>query len=240
LAKPEMRRWGEGEFSLRYLQEADIRIPERRRMLEILKSFFGHFAAGRENVSVLDLGCGDGVLTHELLSVDSTMSSTLVDGSPEMVKRAEERLAGHAGLMFHIATLQELAGGGLDLGRLDFVVSSLAIHHLAIEEKHSLFDYVYSHLNEGGYFVNFDVILAPKSSLEEWYIQLWREWMADRERELGLESTCERVIGCCQEGEHRSRLDTLDAQMDALQGVGFQDVDCYYKYGIFAMYGGRK
>jgi tRNA (cmo5U34)-methyltransferase len=235
-----MRRWGEKEFSLRYLEEADIRIPERRRMLEVLKTFFGHFAAGRENVSILDIGCGDGVLTHEMLSVDSTMSSTLIDGSPEMVKRAEERLAGYAGLTFHVITLQELAAGKLDLGRFDFAVSSLAIHHLNAVEKRALFDYLYSHLNEGSYFVNFDVILAPTSSLEEWYVQLWREWMADKERELGLESTCEGVIGCCQEEEHRSRLDTLDAQTDALRGVGFRDVDCYYKYGIFAMYGGRK
>lgn len=34
--------------------------------------------------------------------------------------------------------------------------------------------------------------------------------------------------------------DTLDKQLKALKSVGFKDVDCYYKYGIFTMYGGRK
>jgi tRNA (cmo5U34)-methyltransferase len=34
--------------------------------------------------------------------------------------------------------------------------------------------------------------------------------------------------------------DTLAAQLNALQTIGFEDVDCFYKYGIFTMYGGKK
>jgi tRNA (cmo5U34)-methyltransferase len=32
----------------------------------------------------------------------------------------------------------------------------------------------------------------------------------------------------------------LNTQLEALQSVGFKDVDCYYKYGIFAIFGGKK
>jgi tRNA (cmo5U34)-methyltransferase len=34
--------------------------------------------------------------------------------------------------------------------------------------------------------------------------------------------------------------DTLKNQMDTLREIGFKDVDCFYKYGIFSMFGGRK
>jgi tRNA (cmo5U34)-methyltransferase len=34
--------------------------------------------------------------------------------------------------------------------------------------------------------------------------------------------------------------DTLHDQLNALGAMGFKDVDCYYKYGIFTMFGGRK
>lgn len=34
--------------------------------------------------------------------------------------------------------------------------------------------------------------------------------------------------------------DTLNIQLNALKSVGFQQVDCYYKYGIFAIFGGEK
>ncbi|NOY65253.1 MAG: class I SAM-dependent methyltransferase, partial [Nitrospirae bacterium] len=33
---------------------------------------------------------------------------------------------------------------------------------------------------------------------------------------------------------------TLEAQLDALRETGFKEVDCYYKYGVFAIYGGRR
>ena len=29
-------------------------------------------------------------------------------------------------------------------------------------------------------------------------------------------------------------------QINALKEIGFREVDCYYKYGIFAVFGGRK
>lgn len=34
--------------------------------------------------------------------------------------------------------------------------------------------------------------------------------------------------------------DTLDNQINALKEVGFKEVDCFYKYGVFTMYGGKK
>jgi tRNA (cmo5U34)-methyltransferase len=32
--------------------------------------------------------------------------------------------------------------------------------------------------------------------------------------------------------------DTPNVQLNALRTIGFKDVDCYYQYGIFTMYGG--
>ncbi len=34
--------------------------------------------------------------------------------------------------------------------------------------------------------------------------------------------------------------DTLAAQLRALENAGFVNVDCYHKFGIFAMFGGIK
>lgn len=34
--------------------------------------------------------------------------------------------------------------------------------------------------------------------------------------------------------------DTLENQLKLLKSTGFKNVDCYYKYGIFSVYGGQK
>ena len=34
--------------------------------------------------------------------------------------------------------------------------------------------------------------------------------------------------------------DTLDSQLNALRDIGFCEVDCFYKYGVFAVFGGKR
>ena len=233
-------RWAEKGFGEQYLETADIRVVERKRLLAILKSFYRHFLVDKQQCRVLDLGCGDGVLTNELFSIDGSLSATLVDGSEDMLNKAKERLAGFKNIHFIKASFQELLHPDIQLSDFDFIVSSLAIHHLTRSEKKSLFNYIYAHLGSGGHFVNIDVILSPTEALEGWYVELWREWMTERQTALKLEDDYENTIRSHMESEHHSKLDTLTGQLDALTGAGFKDVDCFYKYGIFAVYGGTK
>jgi tRNA (cmo5U34)-methyltransferase len=83
--------WAKAEFSRNYLDKAEIYIMERRRMFGILRSFMGHFLASSDK-HILDLGCGDGILTEELLQVDGSLSATLLDGSDDMLAKARQRL----------------------------------------------------------------------------------------------------------------------------------------------------
>ena len=232
--------WAEKDFGKLYLETADIRVVERRRMLAILQSFYQHFLGYKLQNSVLDLGCGDGILTNALLAIDGSISATLVDGSEDMLNKAKERLTGFKNIKFIKASFQELLHTDFQLLNFDFIVSALAIHHLTMSEKKTLFHYIYSHLDTGGYFVNIEVILPPTDALEKWYLNLWREWIIERQTVLKIEDDYEGTINSYKEKGHYSKLDTLNDQLNALNEIGFKDVDCYYKYGIFAMFGGKK
>ncbi|MDA8388745.1 MAG: class I SAM-dependent methyltransferase [Nitrospiraceae bacterium] len=232
--------WARAEFGQRFIEEADIYVVERRRMLEILGSFYRHFIKDKPGKKILDLGCGDGILTHELLKIDSSLSATLVDGSAEMLERAESRLKGFKGINYVRASVQEMPRDDILRQKFDFIISSLAIHHLSSGEKKELFGRVYSMLSDGGYFLNIDVVLAPAPALDGFYMRLWREWIDERKASPGITDEEPGDIIRRYKDNTDNKPDTLDYQVGALKEAGFQDVDCYYKYGIFTIYGGRK
>ncbi len=232
--------WAKAEFTQEYREKADIYIVERRRMFGIMKSFYRHFPGSKQNNRLLDLGCGDGIVTHELLSVDGSISATLIDGSGDMLDKARERLKGFDDITCIQASFQEMLEGGIVEQGFDFVVSSLAVHHLTMKEKRELFRFVYSHLKRGGYFMNIDVVLAPTESLDRWYMNLWREWMEERAGLSGAAGDGHDDVIRRYRDNRDNKPDTLEAQTEALRSTGFKDVDCYYKYGIFAVYGGRR
>jgi len=232
--------WAKPEFSRGYRDNADVFIVERRRMLAILQSFYVHFVKDGKGKALLDLGCGDGIITSVIAEVDRTIFATLIDGSQDMLAKAKERLIGLKTARYIQASFQNLIQKDILEGDFDIIVSSLAIHHLAMNEKTAMFKKAYARLKIGGYLINIDVILAPTEPLEQWYLSLWRDWIAERKRILGITSDqFEGVIEGYKDNRD-NKPDTLDSQLDAIRAAGFKDADCYYKYGIFTMFGGRK
>src|SRR3990172_2463957 len=179
-------QWAKPKFSQEYRDSADVYIVERKRLLEILKSFYKHFIGNKPNNNILDLGCGDGIVIYELLKIDDSIEATLIDGSEDMLNKAKDRLKESENLHFIQASFQEIINKNIDLQRHDFIISSLAIHHLTMEEKTALFKTIYSHLNVDGYFLNIDVILAPSDALEQWYLLLWKQWIDEKNHWGGL------------------------------------------------------
>jgi len=233
-------QWVKPEYSQGYRDSADVFIVERKRLLEILKSFYKHFVGNKPNSNILDLGCGDGIVIDELLKIDNSIEATLIDGSEDMLSRARDRLKDFKNVHFIRASFRELLNKDALLQNYDFIVSSLAIHHLPMEEKTVLFKTIYSHLKADGHFLNIDVVLAPSDAVEQWYLLLWKEWIDERKSFLGIEGGHYGDIIWKYKDNTDNKPDILAAQLNTLQAVGFKDVDCFYKYGIFTMYGGKK
>jgi tRNA (cmo5U34)-methyltransferase len=232
--------WAKAEFSRNYLDMADIYIVERRRMFSILRSFMSHFLSSSDKKSLLDLGCGDGILTEELLKVDGSLSVTLLDGSGDMLAKARQRLGKFGDFRYVRASFQELLENDILAERYAFAVSSMAIHHLTLSEKIMLFKKIHGLLKDGGYFVNIDVVLPPTEVLDEWYMKLWQEWMEDKKAALGVEDESGINIVDRYKDLEENKPDTLEAQLYSLKEIGFREVDCFYKYGIFSVYGGKR
>jgi tRNA (cmo5U34)-methyltransferase len=181
-------------------------------------------------VTVLDLGAGTGLLAGFIAYAFPAAQLTLLDIAPEMLTRARERFADDTDrVRFMTADLDTLQIEG----SYDAIVSALAIHHLHDDGKRRLFKTIHTALKPGGVFVNAEQVAGPTAATEARYRASWLK----RVRELGV-SEDDLAAGLGRMKLDRST--TVEAQLGWLSEAGFNDVDCAYKDGMFAVIGASK
>ncbi|MHA2197763.1 MAG: class I SAM-dependent methyltransferase [Promethearchaeota archaeon] len=231
--------WYNGDYSRKYLDEADFYIPERDILLRILASFYRKFITSNKKKRILDLGCGNGILSKTLFNHNSNLEIVVTDGSKEMLIEAKKELDGIPVLEFCQITFEEIIQGKFKKGLFDLIISSFAIHHLNMTQKMKLFNRVFEMMNLGSYFINIDVVVSDYENYNDWYYDLWKEWIIINQKSLNINKSFEQVP---EEARRKSEnhFDLLGEQLDGLKLIGFSDVECHYKYGVFAIYGGKK
>jgi len=195
----------------RYLDRAD-EFPHRSEGEGVLLEHIP-----REARRVLDLGTGDGRLLALLQADRPGMSGVGLDFSELMLAGARERFAGdeRVELVEH-DLVQPLPA----LGRFDVVVSSFAIHHLEHERKRSLYAEVFDLLEPGGVFANFEHVASATHRLH-----------------LAFFAAIDEPI---ENEDPSDRLLDVETQLGWLRELGFDDVDCYWKWLEMALLIGVK
>ena len=233
-------QWANSAFAREYLENADHCIPERRYLFHVLRSFHRAFVARRgETVRFCDLGCGDGVLTDQLLREDPSLEATLVDGSGEMLACARKRLGDRKNIRFVQHAFDGFVEDAAPIGPFDLVVSGFAIHHLRRPERRKLFVAIARHLETGSFFFNLDVALPDCLLYTEWQYALWNEWINEHSKQLGLGDAFLSVPQQARANPD-NKYSPLAEQLADLRDAGFADVECHYKNGVFAIYSGRR
>jgi tRNA (cmo5U34)-methyltransferase len=164
---------------------------------------------------VLDIGTGDGRLLALIRDDRDGVEAVGLDFSPPMLTAARERFEGSAWIVDH-----DLAEPLPELGSFDAVVSSFAIHHLPDDRKRAIYFEVFGLLEPGGVFVNLEHVASPTRALREEF-----------QIELGLGPEWE---------DPSNQLAPVEPQLEWLRAIGFDDVDCLWKWRELALLHGRK
>ena len=235
-------QWTNNGFAHEYLRDSDIYIPQREHVLQLIKLIFSFYINTEiKNPHVIDLGCGDGAITKILIDVNKNLLSTLIDGSEHMLESARKNIPNtNIKETIHIS-FQDLYGSSVLENDADFIVSSLAIHHLNEIEKDRLFKYIYAKLKPGALFINYDPVLSPSLELEQLNLIIWKEWILNYEAKISprRDKSLEYIPSQYKSNEDNVP-STLDSQLEMMKNAGFLGVNLFYKYGLFCLFGGRK
>jgi tRNA (cmo5U34)-methyltransferase len=195
----------------RYLARAD-EFPRRVEGESVLVE-----QVPRDARRVLDLGTGDGRLLAMLQAGRPEMRGVGLDFSPVMLEAARERFAGDERIEL---VEHDLAEPLPALGSFDAVVSSMAIHHLEHERKRSLYGEAFDLLAPGGVFANFEHVASPTHRLHLAFFEAIDEPIEN-------EDPSDRCLD-------------VETQLGWLRELGFEDVDCCWKWLEMALLIGFK
>jgi tRNA (cmo5U34)-methyltransferase len=204
--------WVNEDHAISYLRARDA-IPHRVDALEQLCELL---PARVERV--LDLGTGDGVTLALVLTARPGSTGVGLDFGGEMLRRAHERFAGDDRVRVGHHDLEQPLPH--ELGTFDLVVSSFAIHHLAPERQRALYAEVFGVLRPGGRFVNAEHVASPTDALHE-------EFLA-------------RLGRTPYDDDPSNQLVPVEQHLTWLNGIGFADCDCFWKWRELAVLAGTR
>lgn len=168
-----------------YINSADIVVVERKRLIKILFDLCQYRFGNKKRLTLLDIGCGDGILSKYIQSKSPENTFYLLDGSYRMLEKAKQNIQGPNVFYIH-QTFEEYISAESDGVCYDFIYSANAIHHLDLPSKSRLYAKIFQELKEGGLFINIDPVLPSSELSEQWQFSMWRDWMNETLQNSGL------------------------------------------------------
>lgn len=240
MTNDEINSWGRAQADS-YIKIADFVVVERKRLLKIFADIFRYHFDNKEDLVLLDLGCGDGVLSKHIASNYPKNEFHLVDGSTTMLEKAKQNMSG-ANVHHKHQSFEDYIASPPNDERYDFVYSANAIHHLDLQGKSEIYAKIFRELRFNGLFLNSDPVLPSSERSEQLQFKMWKDWMKEQLQENGIEQDAGKIdcIPTDYKIKSENKPSNLMEQLQLLTKIGYRDVDCFYKYGIFALFGGTK
>jgi tRNA (cmo5U34)-methyltransferase len=234
--------WGD-ENSADFLELSRYFVPERELQIEVVCELVPSDGPAQ----VIDLCCGDGILSEALLRRFPDINVRGLDGSAAMLDQARRQLApfGRRFTAEHFELADSDWREGLPPCRA--VVSSLAVHHLEDAGKQRLFSDMLAVLGPGGALVIADLIDPASAAARALAARQWDE--AVRRRSLELAGSLEpyrRFLALGWNSYSATEPDPVDKmaplldQLEWMKAAGFSAVDTPWAHAGHAIFVGYR
>lgn len=207
----DINLWTSPEHAQRYLEIA-YQIPRRQEGEASLLECVP--AATRR---ILDIGSGEGRLLGLLLERLPEATGVALDFSETMLTRLHARFDAdpRVSILAH-----DLSHPLPELGQFDAIVSCFAIHHLLDARKRALYEEIHTQLLPGGVFLNLEHVASATPALHLWFLAA--------------------LDVAPDQDDPSNKLAPVEAQLQWLREIGYDQVDCHWKWRELALLAGVK
>lgn len=208
-----------------------------------------------DNVVLLDLGAGSGILIEKVLKEFPDSTCYYIDSSDEFMSVAKERLQKYEDRINYINS--DFCGDWESkiAGKPTVITSMSAIHHLQAENKKKLYKKCYDALEKGGWFFNIDEM---KTMTEDAYLKNLNYWVYHVEKQKytipkelspSYDAWMEKFSNWKKRNIDNFHLPKQEgddihepflAQLNCLKDIGFTETDIFSKHMLWCLIGGKK
>ncbi len=232
--------WKSGDLSKNFLEGVRGAIPfaaeQIDTMMRVIRTAVPHVR------TVLDLGCGDGILGRSVLTSYPAADGVFLDFSEAMIAAARDKCGPRCELITAdfgdagwVNTVQRMRP-------FDVVVSGFAIHHQPNARKKRLYREVFDLLRPSGLFLNLEHVSSKSAWIEKMFEAQFIDSLHAYHERSGSKRTREEIARefYNRPDKKANILASVDLQCQWLREIGYEDVDCYFKVFELALFGGRK
>jgi SAM-dependent methyltransferase len=226
-------------------------LPFRAERFQVIMETIG--AARDVPECIVDLGCGTGTLTRLLLERFPTAKICGIDFDPTLLPLAQARTSRFSARVLYREKDLRLGSWADDVpGHADAVVSATALHWLGERELESLYRRIAAILKPGGVFFNADHVGSDSAAIQRfWKLGRDQNSTAPVHRDSDdWDTFWNEYLGALGPAAAAARAQAMGTwegieaglplvwHLDRLRECGFSSVDCFWRNGGDAVYGG--
>ncbi len=176
-----------------------------------------------KNYRVLDLGCGNGVLSEIVLKKLPNSHIVGFDITNEMLDAYEQKISKYT-------KSYELIQGDYKVNSIgesyDIILTGMTLHHLNWDDRKLFYQNLFNSANQNAIYISNDIIIDEDTNVREHQYLLWKQFMQDQgeDPEFWYEKHIEKDFPII-----------LSNHFNWLKEAGFQQSACYWRMYNFAI-----
>jgi SAM-dependent methyltransferase len=238
-----MHDWRSAKLTEDYLAGVRGGIPLAETQIEVIIRIIKSWLP--EVHTILDMGCGDGVLGRQVLNQWKEAFGIFMDFSEPMIATAREKcdvFKDRCQIVKQDYSKENWTDSIIDRVPVDIIISGYSIHHQEDEVKYRIYEDVFKILKPGGVFLNLEHVASPDQEIEILFDEMFVDGLYAYHIESGGENTRKEIADKYYNREDKvlNKLTLVEQQVEWLRKIGFVNTDCFFKLFELALFGGRK